>query len=210
MKNNTLERAAPVLTLALTGVWFGYSLHDPAFPWEPVVGAAGAFIGWLVLDLKSSGQVHSGEQLHPHDKVLGRELRTLFDQRTRRFLKEESFGQPFKNELLRNLEVLADDWKGANYEFEDAELDNLSAEITRQAKEFCNKIAEYVGSADNWPVGHLSVPLDRERAEDRFSDATWERIRELRELASLLIEGYEKFEKAFRRLAPEEYRETDR
>ncbi|MCQ2005258.1 hypothetical protein [Rhizobium sp. NRK18] len=206
MKNSTLERSAPVLTLAFTGVWFGYSLHDAAFPWEPIVVAVGAFIGWLVLDLQLSSHAVAAAQLHPHDKALGNKMRSLFDQPTRRFLKEQNFGQPFKSDLLDKLEILADDWHGTNYEFEDASLDNISAEIVRQAMGFCSRIAEYVGVAGNWPPGHLSVPLDRERAEDQFSDATWAHIKELRTLADSLLGEYERFEKAFRRLAPEEYR----
>lgn len=210
MRNSTLERSAPVLTLAVTGVWFGYSLHDPAFPWEPIVVAVGAFIAWLHLDRQSLGQLESSDKLHPHDRKLGNQLRALFDQRTLRFLKEQPFGQPFRSDLIRNLEVLADDWEGTNYEFEDAELDNGSAEIVRQATGLCNKIAEYAGAATNWPEGHISVPLDAERGADMFSDLTWERIGELRRLASSLLDAYRNFEKAFRRLAPEEYEGADR
>ncbi|NSY70316.1 hypothetical protein G6L35_13880 [Agrobacterium tumefaciens] len=208
MKNGTLERSAPVLTLAFTGVWFGYSLHDAAFPWEPVVVGIGAFIGWVVLDHKSLGHADSGEMLHPHDKTLGGDLRALFDQRTLRFLTEQPFGQPFRADLLSSLEILADGWNGTKYEFEEARLDNLSAEIVRLARKLCNKLAEYAGVPARWPEGYLSVPLDSERAEDLFSDRTWERIRELRTISSSLKDQYEKFEREFRRLAPEEYKRT--
>ncbi|ANM03195.1 hypothetical protein AMC78_CH01057 [Rhizobium phaseoli] len=208
MKNGTFERSLPVLACALTGIWFGYSLHGAEFPWEPIVTGVCIFSTWLGLDISSAGALTSKDQLHPHDRDLGQSLRAQFDPMTLRFLREESFGQPFKNKLLESLETLADDWQGANYEFENAELDNISSEIVRLANEFCIKIAEYAGVAERRPAGYLTVPLQKELAADEFSERTWANIRELRELASSLVVEYEKFEKAFRRLAPEEYRST--
>jgi len=136
---------------------------------------------------------------------LGLSLRELFDGNTRRFLRETSFGMPFQNNLLRNLEIVADDWVGAEYEFEHADLDNLSSEIGRLARELCNKIAEYAGAAERRPPGYLSVPLQSELAADLFSDRTSANIAELRGICRLLIAEYDKFEKKFRRLAPEVY-----
>ncbi|MGO6781226.1 hypothetical protein GR211_16710 [Rhizobium leguminosarum] len=208
MKNGTLERSLLVLACALTGVWFGYSLPGAEFPWEPIVTGVCIFSTWLGLDMASVGTLQSRDELHPHDKTLGQSLRAKFDPMTLRFLKEESFGQPFKNELLENLETLADDWQGANHEFENAELDNISSEIVKFTNEFCNKVAEYAGVAERRPAGYLAVPLQQELAADEFSEKTWAHIRELRALSSSLVVEYENFEKAFRRMAPEEYRST--
>lgn len=204
MAINTLERAGTVISLGLAACWFGYSLDETDLPWEPGLLVIAFFFSWLVLDIKSYSPKEKGG-LHPHDKALGIQLRQLINEKTQKFLRGQSFGQPFRSELIHNIEMLADEWHGADYEFENADLDNQLAELVRQATTFCNKVAEYVGVPANWPAGHLCVPLDHERAEDHYSEVTWEHIRELRQLADSLLAGYEKFEKTFRRLAPEAY-----
>ncbi|MBB4122971.1 hypothetical protein [Martelella radicis] len=206
MKNRTLERALLVFGCMLTSAWLASSLSAGAIPWEPIVTALGLFGAWLKLDLSFERRANERPRLHPHDQNLGIKLRKAFDPSTLRFLREHGYASPFDGKILRNLEALADDWHGAENEFESATLDNISAEITRLADELCNKIAIYAGPAERWPDGYLTVPLQEELAADEFSETTWMHIRELREMSSSLVVAFENFEKEFRRLAPDAYK----
>jgi hypothetical protein len=143
--------------------------------------------------------------LHPADRELGNKLRSLFDAKTRRFIREHDFGQPFNVRSLANIEIVADDWRGAEFEFENSELDNLTAEIVRISRNFMERLAIYSGSADNWPEGTLSVPNQSERGDDWFSDQTRAYIKELHDIAAALTTKIDSFEKAFRKLSPESY-----
>lgn len=189
----------------VASAWAASSYSGVVFSFDAYLATLGAFSAWIALEKSSLGSAASSPSLHPHDVSLGRSLRELFDEKTRRFLRETSVGTPFHNDFLNNLEILADDWVGAEFEFEEAELDNLSSEIVRLARELCNKIAEYAGAAERRPPGYLSVPLQSELAADLFSDRTTANIAELQRLCRALIAEYEKFEKSFRRLAPEVY-----
>ena len=185
--------------------WFMSSFVGKLFPYDAAVALITTFAAWLYAEsqnLKTSGRTN---KLHPHDVALGGRLRAAFGEETRRFLREHSFGQPFHMEKISAIEAVADDWSGAEFEFEDVDLDNLSSEIVRLSGEVANKIGEYAGIADRWPEGTLSVPLDHERARDEFSDNTWAHINELNQLAADLMSAIENFERAFRKKSPESY-----
>lgn len=74
----------------------------------------------------------------------------------------------------------------------------------RLSDELYGKLAKYAGPI-NRPEGYFAVPLDHERAQDRFGAETSARITEVNALAKRILEQLDLFEKTFRRLSPESY-----
>ncbi|QNP81955.1 hypothetical protein [Agrobacterium tumefaciens] len=205
MKNRTFERALLLTACSLSGIWFGYSFASDEFPWEPIISWVLAFATWIGFDVQAGEKPKVSAQIHPHDKALARELRAKLDHRTITFLRDITFGEPFRSSSLDGLESLASDWRGAEFEFENSELDNIASEIVRLSRDLTEKVALYAGAATRRPPGFLTVPLQEELAADMFSERTWSHIRELRDCAQCIVVERERFEKAFRKLAPEEY-----
>lgn len=187
--------------------WFTSSYQrSPEFPFEALLAVLGAAGAWIWAEQRHDKPAPSAvPALHPNDVALGLRLREVFSPALRRFLREHSFGQPFRNGQIAGIETIADDWQGAAYEFEDEELDNISAEIVRLSSEFANKIGLYSGPAMRWGADFLSIPTDHERADDLFTEQTFSNIREIDDIANQIVGKVDEFEKAFRRLSPESF-----
>ncbi len=183
--------------------WGVSSVKDGQFPWEAIVLFIPSLGTWLFSEFKFNKSPKEKNNLHPHDVDLGQKLRNLFDERSKIFLREHSFGQAYPHSRLHAVRDISY-WEGAEYEFINSELDNISAEIVRLSDELYSKLAEYAGPI-NHPEGFFAVPLDYERAQDRFGPETIERIKELNGISKEIVNYLDKFEKAFRRLSPESY-----
>jgi hypothetical protein len=182
--------------------WVGYSYHAGDVTFEPVLAVL-AGLAWVFAEYKD-GSAPPAVTLHPHDVVLGLRLKGLFDERSRRFLREHSFGKIYRDTQLRSVRDISD-WRGSEFEFVDQELDNISSEVVRLSDELYEKLCTYAGPVSNLD-GFFSVPLDNERSADRFGQETTDRIADLNSLAARIAEEVDRFEKAFRRLSPESYR----
>lgn len=192
----------------LAVAWVVSSLRSGNMPWDGLALLIPSFIGWAFAEYKSDGVVTSTPKLHPHDVALGIKLRQLFNEPTKIFLREHSFGQAYPHSRLHAVRDVSY-WEGAEYEFINSELDNIGAEIVRLSDELYSKLALYAGPI-NHPEGFFAVPLDYERAQDRFGQETTERIKELNAISKEIVEYLDKFEKAFRRLSPESYIVADK
>lgn len=181
--------------------WVGYSYHAGDVTFEPMLAVL-AGLAWLFTEYKD-GSTKAVNVLHPHDVALGIKLRQLFNEPTKIFLREHSFGRAYPHSRLHPVRDVSY-WEGSEYEFENSELDNISSEIVRLSDELYGKLAEYAGPIDR-PEGYFAVPLDHERVHDRFGAETLARITEVNTLAKRIVEQLDLFEKAFRRLSPESY-----
>lgn len=196
---------AGVLSM-LAVAWMVSSYKVGEVPWDGVALFIPSFIAWAFAEFKSDAPNTSSPKLHPHDVALGNRLRELFNETTKIFLREHSFGQAYPHSRLHAVRDVSY-WQGAEYEFENSELDNISSEIVRLSDELYGKLAEYAGPIDR-PEGYFAVPLDHERAQDRFGTETTNRIAEVNALAGRIAVEVDRFEKAFRRLSPESYEGT--
>ncbi|MDW9417111.1 hypothetical protein NKY66_00075 [Sinorhizobium meliloti] len=197
---NVAKLIAALSCMVASG-WVGYSYHAGDVTFEPILAVLAA-LAWLFTEYKDGSQ-KPVPALHPHDVALGLRLKGLFNEPTKIFLREHSFGQAYPHSKLHAVRDVSY-WEGSEYEFENSELDNISSEIVRLSDELYGKLAGYAGPIDR-PEGYFAVPLDHERAQDRFGEETSARIAEVNELARQIVQQLELFEKAFRRLSPESY-----
>jgi hypothetical protein len=195
-----------------TLVWVLWPDQDWTLDAEPTVAFVLALGAWLWREISdssaesvtpSAGQV--GRSTHPHDIQLAKRIREAFDEDTKRFLREHSFGVTFPEDVIRNVLRVADNWKGVDYEFLDKDLDNKLFEVVRLCRTLAEKLAEYAGYTRSGK--RLAVPTEQERASDHFSEMTTTRVRELDDLATKTLEAYEALEKVIRLKMPELYAE---
>lgn len=193
---------AGILSMIAVG-WGVSSSRDGDFPWDALALLIPSFATWALAEFKSDADQERKPQLHPHDVSLGLKLRQLFNDNTRIFLREHSFGTPYQHSRLHPIRDVIY-WRGAEYEFDNSELDNISSEIVRLSDELYTKLAEYAGPTKG-PEGYFAVPLEHERSQDRFGSETTARIAELNSLARQIVQWLDQFEKIFRKLSPESY-----
>jgi len=189
--------------------WFAveWGSKEIEFPFEPLIGFLLSFTAWAWAEIKVDKPSSSSYMtLHPNDIKLAKKLRENFPSDTRRLLREHDFGLPYNNKLLKGAEVVTLDWKGAEFEYKNEELGNLSSEIVRLSSQLLDKLATYSGVAETWPVGHYSIPTREERGSDLFSDQTRDHIKEVEGVAIELLENLDKFERAFRKISPESFK----
>ncbi|MGV1951186.1 hypothetical protein ACQZ44_10190 [Agrobacterium vitis] len=187
----------------LAVAWVVSSIKGGNVPWDGIALFISSFIAWAFAEYKADAHAPLAAKLHPHDINLGLKLRQLFNESTKIFLREHSFGQAYLHARLHSVRDVSY-WEGAEYEFENQELDNISSEIVRLSDELYTKLAEYAGPI-RAPEGYFAVPLDHERAQDRFGPKTSARITELNALSGQIVQQLDQFEKVFRMLSPESY-----
>ncbi|MBX4896558.1 hypothetical protein [Rhizobium bangladeshense] len=198
-----LIKLISALSCMVASGWVGYSYHADDVTFEPVLAVL-AGLAWLFTEYKD-GSAEQASTLHPHDVAFGLRFKTLFDERSRRFLREHSFGQIYRDTQLHAIRD-ASEWRGPEFEFVNGELDNICSEVVRLSDELYEKLCTYAGPV-NALNGTFSVPLDNERSADWFGPETTRRIADLNSLARQIAEQLDQFEKVFRRLSPESYRQ---
>jgi hypothetical protein len=197
-----------IAAMAAAG-WLATAQWRPQIPWDQLLTFLTAFAGWIILEAGADkkgepGQGTSRSRLSPHDIQLSRLYRSAFPIKTREFLRSHDFGAPYHRDLFDPLRTI-DRIKGVEAEFEHKKLDRIGQKVRVDTIDFIDLVVGYVGRAGNWSEGHYAVPLDHERSNDDFSDATWRKIDEVHVAAKRLISSYEIFERQLRRLAPEEF-----
>jgi hypothetical protein len=136
---------------------------------------------------------------HSHDLQLARTVREAFDEHTKRFLRTHSFGVSFRDDRMKQIEHVADDWHGVDFEFIDKDLDAKLSNFIRLCRGLAEKTSAYAGYVRD---GVLSVPNTQERAADTFRNETREQIKELDGLASEVLQAYEDLEREIRQKLP--------
>ena len=187
--------------------WLFWPSADWKFEPEPAYAFGIALCVWIwreLSDSKASENAQTESRSHPHDLSLARKVRSVFDEETKRFLRFHDLGVTFRAELASRLFMVADEWRGIDYEFQDSDLNREMKELIQLTQEFSKELALASGPVRN-NASLLSVPTDEERAGDWFSSETLEKVSELNELATRVLGAYEKLERLMREKLPSVY-----
>lgn len=84
------------------------------------------------------------EAPNPNDITLRDRFRALLRPQLIRQLRDNSFGVPFRRDLLDPLEEMAVDWLNAEHEFVDPELEAEFAKLKTLNREFMNLVFEHL------------------------------------------------------------------
>jgi hypothetical protein len=110
-----------------------------------------------------------------------------------RFLTAHSFRTAFRKERLTPLEIIADDWNTAHYEFVDAEVQTALTDARKQAISFMN-LGDKKLFTDRGNPNLLSPLTDVDRDQGITSE-TRASIAELNASARKLAEAFNAFER---------------
>ena len=93
---------------------------------------------------------------HPHDVKLLALVHRQLPVDLQRFLKQHSFGTPFRRDILNPIHEMNEDWVGARFEFHDADMQAAFADVRRLADEFGDLIGAHTHVMDRnhdlaWP-----------------------------------------------------------
>lgn len=143
-----------------------------------------------------SEQVAPAEPPNPHDTQLLALYRKLITPQLVRFLTLHSFRDAFRNERIQPLEILADDWNTAHYEFIDAEVQDALEEARQLAREFCNLAGDKLFTDDRNPK--LLTPLTYVDLGQGITPQTRANIAELNAAARKAAEAFNSFERIAR------------
>jgi hypothetical protein len=101
-----------------------------------------------------------------HDVDLYRKFRALITNNDLTFLRETNFGNTFSWSQLDHVAELIDDWRGARYEFNDPEVQQVFDGVIQAARDFNNEIsvkAHSTGRGDQatidvWHMPEMETP----------------------------------------------------
>lgn len=201
---NAWNRTGSALTLigasALTG-WVdqlaGAFFHVNITQAATWVGFAVMLLGIAMLAYATAWPSANQATAVQHDKDLLQQYRQLITPAVVRFLTVHSFRHAFRNEKLEPLEILADQWNTAHYEFIDAEVQGALKEARKQALDFSNLAAEKLFTDDQNPK--LLTPLTYEDLSHGITTQTRNNIAELNAAARKLAEALNSFERIARK-----------
>jgi hypothetical protein len=142
-------------------------------------------------------------QAHPYDVRLVRRFRKLFPEGVRRFLMEQSFGDVMRRTRMDPFFEIASDWRGAGFEFYDAEVQKSFAEVLKLNREFSEFALGHLHiSRSNDALLTIKTDLDLQRGTQ---DSTVVAAKTLNEMATALSDAID----AFERVARQYIREAD-
>ena len=160
--------------------------------------AIGAFL--LVLDrvLPDNRPV---VQVNPHDVVLIKRVRELFDENMQIFLRDEDFaGMNIDYEPIKRIHNINYAWRGPEYEFIEPKVQENWLALRASMKEFGHDVSAYTSTSD---MGRDCVTVySRNEYPEDPKEHTVERIRKLNDLATVIIERYYEMDALARRNIP--------
>ncbi|MDA9549585.1 hypothetical protein ACM43_35055 [Bradyrhizobium sp. CCBAU 45321] len=179
---------------------FGINISIPETPaWLSLtLILLGIFV--LVLSRVVPEQAEGVPAASPHDVELLANYRKLVTRELITFLTNHSFRFPYRFEKLAPLERLADDWRGAHYQFLDADLQKALTSVIGSARGLCNKLDTSIfPDRGNPGFGSPLTDIDRQRG---IQQNTRETIRHLNALAKGVATTANKFEELARQKLP--------
>jgi hypothetical protein len=133
---------------------------------------------------------------HPHDvDLLGRVQRQL-PVLLQRFLQQQSFGTPFRRDILDPIHEMNEDWVGARFEFYDPILQSAFDALQRISREFGNLIGAHTHVMDQNPA--LAWPKTGTDVAQGIQPSTLAAIAAMNEKASELTAAIDVFERTAR------------
>ena len=107
-------------------------------------------------------------------------------------MRQHDMGNSFSWNSLEGTQQLAGYWTGAEFEFDDKNVQEKFAKLVASATEFIHKLSLgtwMINMPDKWTSA--VPPAQRER--DEISDKTWERIRDYNDRATQLSSDIDEF-----------------
>jgi hypothetical protein len=133
---------------------------------------------------------------HPHDIDLLARVRQLFDLPAQRFLRQHSFGEPFRQDHLNPMYELNENWVGAAFEFHDAPLQGAFADVQAASRELGALVFERVYAMDRRP-GFVWTKTD-EDVRHGTQQSTVQAVIELNRRSTALADMIDVFERTAR------------
>lgn len=133
---------------------------------------------------------------HPHDVALLQRYRAQLPEQLRQFLREHSFGTPYRRKMLDPLDEMAVAWAGAEFDFEDPVLQEAGKALRDSNASLIRLIDERIYGMDRNP--EMGWPKTDDDVRRGIQPATLAIIEELNARAETLVNAIDAFEKAGR------------
>ena len=133
---------------------------------------------------------------HPHDVALLQRYRAQLPEQLRQFLREHSFGTPYRRKMLDPLDEMAVTWAGAEFDFEDPVLQDAAQALREANAALMQLVDERIYVMDRNP--EMGWPKTGEDERRGIQPATLAIIEELNARAATLVNAINAFEKAGR------------
>lgn len=133
----------------------------------------------------------------PHDIELMNRYRSLVTLPLIQFLRDVSFRNPFRLSVLDPIEVIADQWNGAHFEFHDDVVQAALEKVIEASRHLLNLTSKYIFS--DYRDSTLGNPLTDVDIKQGISDSTRENIRQMNDSARELHNALNDFERLIQR-----------
>lgn len=201
---NFLRSAKGQLTAGVTAMATLVWLLWPSPQWnmqpEPTVAFTLALMAWL-LSLSDARDGNSSSAPTHHDRLLLQKIAEKLSHNLRLFLRKHHFGASFQSAILVPLYDVANGWVGADYAFDDVDLDSRFTALRCELDAFLKALAdEAYGIAD---TDLMAIVPEDERVMDWFEPDTVKRVDAMNDRASSIADSIDTFiMTARRRLGP--------
>ncbi|NML95946.1 hypothetical protein [Novosphingobium olei] len=161
-------------------------------------GLTAAFVQALraILTDQESRIVAAPAEPHPHDVELLARVRQLFDMPFQRFIRQQNFGEPFRQTNLNPMYEMNEDWVGAAFEFHDQPLQTAFAAVRAACSELGALVFERVHYMDRIP-GMVWTKTDQDAAHGRQPESL-QAVIELNRRGNVFADAIDAFERAAR------------
>lgn len=133
---------------------------------------------------------------HPHDVDLLAQVQRQLPVGLQRFLQQQSFGTPFRRDILDPIHEMNEDWVGARFEFHDPILQAAFVKLQRLSREFGNLIGAHTHVMDRNPA--LAWPKTGVDVAQGVQPSTLAAIAAMNDKASELTAAIDVFERTAR------------
>jgi hypothetical protein len=133
---------------------------------------------------------------HPHDVALLQRYRAQLPEPLRQFLREHSFGTPYRRNMLDALDEMAVTWVGAEFDFEDPVLQEAGQTLRQANASLISLVNERIHVMDRNP--NMAWPKTDYDVRYGIQQTTLDAIKELNARAETLVNAIDAFEKAGR------------
>lgn len=133
---------------------------------------------------------------HPHDIALLQRYRAQLPEQLRQFLREHSFGTPYRRKILDPLDEMAVAWAGAEFDFDDPVLQEGGKALRDANASLVRLIDERIYVMDRNP--EMGWPKTDDDVRRGIQPATLAIIEDLNARAETLVNAIDAFERAGR------------
>jgi hypothetical protein len=184
---SSVGRAAAGLSAFATLVWFLWPDEHWHVQPDAMAALAVAFIAWI-----ASAVPNEPKRASQHDRELLQKFRALIAEDEKYFLGAFDLGNTFSWHDLEGTQALAERWHGAEYEFDDENVQKRFAPIVQCATELIRKMSlgTWIVSMDGKMASAIPIP---QKASGNVSDETWARIKDYNDRATRLSTDIDAF-----------------